>query len=108
MKTQSSANRYLKGKIHPETGEKIKSVEKDGAIRIIHLTGGKTKTVSKQGLTKVIDEVMSAEQKAAMTKTIRKTKNGVNVTIGGHEKGERKSYKTEAAAKAALSRYYGQ
>jgi hypothetical protein len=103
----SSTERYLKGKIYPGTDSKISSVEKEGAVRVIHLKKGGQVTVSKEQLRAVMSDIMSAEQKADMLKTMRKTSKGVSVTIGGTEKGERKTYKTAAAAKAAVSRYYG-
>lgn len=109
MKEQSSSVRYLKGEKYPDdSGRRIKDVLKEGPIRTLVFTDGSKESLSKKKLNDFLQATIASNQKAAMEKTIRKTSKGYNVTIGGHEKGTRETYKTKAAAKAALTRAYGQ
>lgn len=109
MTKQSGSLRYLKGKRYPDAdGAKIVDIKAPSEKkRVIVLAGNTSVEVSKQKLKNFLIRTMAAEQKSAMLKTLRKTPNGHNITIGGHVNGERRTYKTRAAAKAAVTRHYG-
>lgn len=79
-----------------------------GNERIVVLADASRLTLTKPELKRQMIAVMASTQRAAMSRTIRRQPDGtVRMTIGGAQRGVRKSYVSEAAAKQALIRRYG-
>lgn len=104
----SSTERYLKGKRLPGLDSKVSKIFARGPERIVVLADRTRITYDKSGLKKQMQVVMSESQKVAMSRTLRRQPDGtVRMTIGGAQKGVRKTYVSEAAARSALTRRYG-
>jgi 23S rRNA pseudoU1915 N3-methylase RlmH len=102
----------MKGRLYPggPTTSKVRNItqSKDGKMRIVHLANGESFRETKAKVLEKFQQVLSADQKAKSLRSMRKTSDGkVAVTIGGAKKGERKTFASVAAAKAAVSRHYG-
>lgn len=109
--SRSSLERFLKGKRIPGNNVlvgAVKSIVKRNGDRILTDEYGNKQTLSKQRLLAAFNKTLSASQKQAMMKTIRRTADHrATMMIGGKQQGTRKTYASVAAAKRALVRRYG-
>ena len=109
MPLNSRTEAFLSGKPYPgANGGKVKTVVKKGNLRIITLNNGQVIRTNKQGLMTSFHRVLTAHQAIGAKKSVRTNPDGTtSVTIGGAEKGERRTYDTLALAKSAITRAYG-
>lgn len=105
---KSSTEKYLQGKELHGFGRTVASIDTVGSKRKVTFTDGHTVTMNKATLVEALGTTMSVNQKQEMEKHRTRHRDGtVTQPIGGLLKGKVKTYKTEAAAKAALTRRYG-
>lgn len=106
---ESSTVRFLKGRKVAGLDSPVKSVEVRGDRRTIITETGERRTVSKQVLTNMLHKAIGAQQLASALRSIRERPDGTAaITLGGAERGERKTYVSAAAARQAAHRYHKQ
>lgn len=108
MPVDSSAVRFLKGKLYPGAQSPVVNITKLGDIRLVHLKDNTIDAMTKKELVTRLHKVLSQEQKMAMEASKVRHRDGtVTMQIGGMVKGKAKTYVSEAAANRALKRHYG-
>lgn len=106
--TKSSMVRFLKGKVIPGQPSAVVDIAVKGNLRLVTLKNGHILRKSKADMLEAFQTVLSAEQKLKAKKSLRVAPDGTtSATIGGTEKGSRKTYKTKAGALKAINRHYG-
>lgn len=104
----SSTNRLLEGRTIDGSTSPVKTVLAKGNLRTIQFENGEVRRTTKAVLTKIVAETVADEYRLKSQRSVRTRPDGsVGVTLGGPERGERKVYASKAAAKAAITRYYG-
>ncbi len=107
--SRSSTERFLQGKFVPGLPKPVQSVMKEGDTRIITDTAGNVLKISEGRLMSSFNKVLAEHQRVAALKTVRKTKGYTATAIlGGKEKGEKQTFPSVAAAKAAINKRYNQ
>jgi hypothetical protein len=105
---ESRSTEFLSGKKIAGHEAPVSGVYKQAQKRVIVFRDGSTHEMDLKQLKKTFDATLQKHQRAEMEQTkIRKPDGQTSIKIGGKEKGERKNYKTESAANAALTRAYG-
>lgn len=108
MSTQSSSANYLVGRTLPGDKRVVKNVTKVGDKRTVVFEDNTRLTLSKAELKATVIDKLTVEQRAKAERSIRTRADGTTaVTIGGAKRGERKTFATASAAKAAITRHYG-
>lgn len=109
MAQTSGLQRYLKNKNLSFCEGRVRQILKWGdQKRIILDDKGNRVIVSKRKLLAAFNEVLKKDQKNSMAKTIVQTSDlTATMMLGGTQRGKRKSYKSVAHAKRALTRRYG-
>lgn len=104
---ESSSTRFLKGRTIAGLSQPVKTVLARGDQRTIVTEGGERLTVSKRKLTSLLHSAIGAEQLSNSLRSVRTNSDGTAaITIGGSERGTRKTYISTKAAQAAAHRYY--
>lgn len=106
----SSASDILKGQpvvVKGVAGHVASITIGRGGQRVITTKEGEKVSTNTAGVAKLVRDSINAQNSEFARKSIR-TVNGITrATIGGPVKGERREFKTPAAAKAAITRHYG-
>lgn len=111
QQTLSSMMRFLKGRQLPDAGTDapIARVVKQGNKRIVTFGDGTRKTYTKANLVAQFNKRLQQDQAKMAVRSIRfvdEKRKSVKVTIGGKQKGERKTYSSRGHALRAVERAY--
>lgn len=105
---QSSMTRFLKGKVIPGQPGAVVNITVKGNTRLVSLSTGEVVKKDKRTILKAFHQVLAKEQATKAKKSIRVAPDGkASVTLGGTQKGVRKTYASKANALRAIERHHG-
>ena len=105
----SNLARYLAGQRlqGAETTSPVKQVYKRGEFRTVEHQDGTRTTYTKRQLMNRFNSTLQTNQAKLALKSIKRMEDHTaRVTLGGSQRGERKTYVSVPAAKAAVKRRY--